>query len=212
LVVVDKFSKFAHFIPLRHPFTTFSVAKLFLDNIYKLHGMPASIISDRDRVFTSALWKELFILVGVTLRMSSAYHPQTDNQTERVNQCMETFLCCFAHACPSKWHNWLSLAEFWYNSSWHSSLGRSPFEVLYGYSPRHFGIDPSSACSSTDLSTWLQERQVMKGLIKQHLSRAQDRMKQQADKGRSERQFQVGDMVYLKLQPYVQSSLAPRAN
>jgi hypothetical protein len=53
---------------------------------------------------------------------------------------METFLRCFAHACPSKWHNWLSLAEFWYNSSWHSSLGRSPFEVLYGYSPRHFGI------------------------------------------------------------------------
>jgi hypothetical protein len=125
---------------------------------------------------------------------------------------METFLRCFAHACPSKWHNWLSLAEFWYNSSWHSSLGRSPFEVLYGYSPRHFGIDPSSACSSTDLSTWLQERQLMKGLIKQHLSRAQDRMKQQADKGRSERQFQVGDMVYLKLQPYVLSSLAPRAN
>jgi hypothetical protein len=102
--------------------------------------------------------------------------------------------------------------SFGYNSRWHSTLGRSPFEVLYGYSPRHFGIDPSSACSSTDLSTWLQERQVMKGLIKQHRSRAQDRMKQQVDKGRSERQFQVGDMVYLKLQPYVQSSLAPRAN
>jgi hypothetical protein len=85
LVVVDKFSKFAHFIPLRHPFTAFSVAKLFLDNIYKLHGMPASLISDRDRVFTSALWKELFSLAGVTLRMSSAYHPQTDGQTERVN-------------------------------------------------------------------------------------------------------------------------------
>jgi hypothetical protein len=212
LVVVNKFSKFAHFIPLRHPFTAFSVTKLFLDNIYKLHGMPASIISDRDRVFTSALWMELFSLAGVTLRMSSAYHPQTDGQTERVNQCMETFLCCFAHACPSKWHNWLSLAEFWYYSSWHSSLGGSPFEVLYGCSPRHLGIDPSSASSSTDLSTWLQERQVMKGLIKQHLSRAQDRMKRQADKGRSERQFQVGDMVYLKLQPYVQSSLAPRAN
>jgi hypothetical protein len=72
LVVVHKFSKF---IPLRHPFTTFSVAKLFLDNVYKLHSMPASIISDHDLVFTSALWKELFSLAGVMLHMSSAYHP-----------------------------------------------------------------------------------------------------------------------------------------
>jgi transposase InsO family protein len=101
LVVVDKFSKLAHFLPLRHPFTALSVAKLYLDNIYKLHGLPMVIISDRDRVFTSKLWRELFGLAGVTLKMSSAYHPQTDGQTERINQCMETYLRCFAHVCPA---------------------------------------------------------------------------------------------------------------
>ena len=102
LVVVDKFSKFAHFIPLRHPFTALSVAKAYMDNVYKLHEMPSSLISDRDQVFTSTFWQELFGLAGMQLRMSSAYHPQTDGQTERVNQCMETYLRCFMHACPSK--------------------------------------------------------------------------------------------------------------
>jgi len=196
LVVVDKYSKFAHFIPLRHPFTALSVAKAFMSHVYKLHGMPSSIISDRDKVFTSNLWRELFGLAGVQLRMSSAYHPQTDGQTERVNQCMETYLRCFVHACPSKWTSWLSLAEFWYNTSFHSALGRSPFEVLYGHAPRHFGITSASTCAAPDLSVWLKEREVMQNLVRQHFLRAQDRMKQQADKGHSERVFQVGDQVY----------------
>ena len=157
LVVVDKFSKFAHFIPMKHPFTALTVAKVYMDNVYKLHGMPSSLISDRDRIFTITLWRELFSLVGVQLRMSSAYHPQTDGQTERVNQCMETYLRCFVHACPTKWSSWLPLAEFWYNTSKHSSLGRSPFEALYGHAPRHFGLSSASACSTPDLSVWLQE-------------------------------------------------------
>jgi hypothetical protein len=169
LVVVEKFSKVAHFIPLKHPFTALSVARAYMDNIYKLHGMPVSLVSDRDRVFTSNLWKELFGLSGVTLRMSSSYHPQSDEQTERVNQCSETFLRCFVHAVPSKWHSWLPLAEFWYNTSEHSALGRSPFEVLYGRSPRHFGLDSASTCASADLSSWLAEREVMQALVKQHL-------------------------------------------
>lgn len=75
LVVVDKYSKFAHFLPLRHPFTALLVAKAYMDQVYKLHGMPSSLISDRDCVFTRTLWKELFGLAGVQLRMSSAYHP-----------------------------------------------------------------------------------------------------------------------------------------
>jgi transposase InsO family protein len=85
LVVVDKFSKFSHFLPLSHPFTALAVAKVFFSKVYRLHGMPMTIISDRDRIFTSNLWKELFKLAGVTLSMSSTYHPQTDGQTERVN-------------------------------------------------------------------------------------------------------------------------------
>jgi hypothetical protein len=103
LVVVDKYSKFAHFVPLRHPFSAASVAKVFMDNIYKLHSLPKSIISDRDRIFTSKFWQLLFKMVGIQLRMSSSYQPQTDGQTERDNQCMETYLRCFVHACPRCW-------------------------------------------------------------------------------------------------------------
>jgi len=125
---------------------------------------------------------------------------------------METYLRCFVNACPSKWSTWLPLAEFWYNASTHSAIGIFPFEALYGYPPRHFGQSALDAVTVPDLSVWLQDRAVMNDLILQHLSRAKERMKRQADKNRSERQFQVGDMVFLKMQPYVQSTLAARAN
>lgn len=212
MVVVDKFSKFSHFIALKHPFTDLVVAKEFMQHVYKLHGMPVAIISDRDRVFTSQLWQSLFHLAGVKLQMSSSYHPQTDGQTERVNQCMETFLRCFVNACPTKWIDWLYLAEFWYNSSKHESLGFSPFEVLYGYTPKPFGLEVFSDLTAPVLDEWLQDKVVMTDLVRQHLARAQLRMKSQADKHRVERSFAVGDYVYLRLQPYIQSSLAPRSN
>ena len=104
LVVVDLFSKYAHFVGLPHPFTAASVAKVFFSQVYSLHGMPSALVSDRDKIFTSKLWTELFALAKVELRMSTAYHPQSDGQTERVNQCLETFLRCFVHACPHQWH------------------------------------------------------------------------------------------------------------
>ena len=144
--------------------------------------------------------------------MSSSYHPQFDGQTEHLNQSMETFLRCFVNACPSKWSSWIALAEFWYNASPHSATGYSPFEALYGYPPRHFGISVLHDVAVPELSTWLQDRQVVTDLIRQHLARAKERMKRQADNNRLERQFKVGDMVFLKIQPYVQSTLAPRAN
>jgi transposase InsO family protein len=203
LVVVDKFSRYAHFIPLSHPFTASTVAAAFMDNIHKLHGMPESIISDRDRIFTSAFWKELFRRSGTFLRMSSSYHPQTDGQTERVNQCLEAYLRCFCHACPSKWLQWLPLSEYWYNTSLHSALGKSPFEVLYNRSPRQLGLSVDDTCPIPDLDAWLAERDLMTRLLKQHLERVRQRMKRQADKKRSERTFEVGDMVFLKLQPYI---------
>jgi transposase InsO family protein len=153
LVIVDKFSKFAHFIPLEHPFTAAVVAKLFFDTIFCLHGLPKSIILDRDRVFTSRFWQLLFKSAGTGLHLNSSYHPQTDGQTERVNQCLETYLRCFVHVCLSQWSRWLSLAEYWYNSSPHSALGRSPFEVLYGYPPQHFGLDIDSLQAVPNLQT-----------------------------------------------------------
>lgn len=103
LMVVDKFSKYSHFVPLSHPFTALDVAEAYMQHIHRLHGLPQSLISDHDRIFTSTLWTTLFKLAGTQLRMSSSYHPQTDGQTERVNQCLETYLRCFVHACPSQW-------------------------------------------------------------------------------------------------------------
>jgi len=129
-----------------------------------------------------------------------------------LNQCLETFLRCTVHACPKQWCKWLPLAEFWYNTSCHSALGRSPFEALYGHPPRHFGISNMNATSVPELEEWLKERDLLSQIIKQHLLRAQQRMKVQADKGRSEHQFEVGSLVYLKLQPYIQTSVAPRSN
>jgi hypothetical protein len=213
LVVIDKFSKYEYFIPLRHPYNEQSVDKSFLDNIYKLHGFPQAIVSDRDKIFTSNLWQSLFKYAKVELRLSTAYHPQSDGQTERLNQCLETYLRYFVSTCPSKWSQWLSLAEFWYNSSFHSALGKTPFIVMYGREPRSFGLSMDSVDTPVqDVSEWLSNRVLMQESIRQHLIRAQQRMKRQADKSRSERQFNVGDWVYLKLQPYVQSSLSYRSN
>jgi hypothetical protein len=211
-VVVDKFSKYAHFISLTHPFTALAVAKVYLSQVYKLHGLPTAIISDRDPIFTSNLWKELFRLSGTKLCLSSSYHPQSDGQTERVNQCLETYLRCFVQSCPRQWPSWLPLAEFWYNTCYHTALGKSPFEVLYGHSPAQAGIGSAEHCTVLDLQQILQSRQNMLQQVRMHLHRAQQRMKKQADKNRTERVFLVGDRVFLKLQPYCQSSLVERQN
>lgn len=144
--------------------------------------------------------------------MSSAHHPQTDGQTERLNQCVEAFLRCSVHSRPKEWSKWISLAEYWYNTSYHTALGLTPFEVLYGHPPRHFGICDPLKCSVPDLQEWLQDRHSLTKLIQQHLLRAQQRMKAQADAKRTKREFQVNDMVYLKLQPHIQSSVASRSN
>ena len=150
LVVVDRLTKYAHFIPVKHPYTASTIAQAFLDNVVKLHGLPNSIVSDRDTVFVSHFWTQLFKLYKVNLTLSTAYHPETDGQTERVNQCLEMFLRCSVQDSPKTWKSWLSLAELWYNSSFHSSLGCSPFKALYGYEPNVGAVPqiPETACPS----------------------------------------------------------------
>lgn len=210
LVVVDRFTKYAHFIPLVHPFTAQTVAKAFLANVVKLHGFPRTIVSDRDKIFTSTFWKELFKLAVVELHTSTSYHPQTDGQTERVNQCLEMYLRCAVHDCPTKWMKWLALAEFWYNTCYHTSLGCSPFKALYGMDPPSVVIPVLQFSDHTDVVELMKERQLHTEFLKNHLSRAQNRIKMQADKNRVDRPFQVGEQVLLKLQPYAQSSLVNR--
>lgn len=182
LVVVDKFTKYAHFLPLSHPFTAAKVAHSYLDNVCKLHGLPSAIISYRDPVFTSKFWQELFHTIGTEIKMSTPYHPQTDGQTERVNQCLKFFLRCFIQACPNKWSQFLSLAEFCYNSSYHSAIKTSPFVALYGHEPRHWGITAAATCKTPVLAEWLEEHKLMQQVLKQHLDRARNIMKIQADK------------------------------
>jgi hypothetical protein len=146
--VLNSYTKYSHFIPLKHPFTAQVVAKEILDNVLKLHACPKSIVSDRDRIFTSVFWKEHFALFDTNLLRSSAYHPQTDGQSERVNQCLEMYLRCAVYDSPKKWKSWLSLAELWYNTSYHTALGCTPFKALHGYD-----TNSSISLSGLDSST-----------------------------------------------------------
>jgi hypothetical protein len=197
LVVVDRFTKYSHFIPLKHPFTASYVAKEFMDKVVKLHCIPVSIVSDRDKVFTSNFWRELFHILDTELQMSSAYHPQTDGQTERTNQCLEMYLRCAIHDQPKKWSQWLPLAELWFNTSHHTALGCSPFKALYGHEPNIGFVPAVPNTTNTDLFELLQEPALFTEFLRSQLQRAQQRMK-------------LGDSVFLKLQPYTQSSVASR--
>jgi hypothetical protein len=135
LVVVDRLSKYGHFIAIKRPATASAVADIFFDQVVRLHGVPESIVSDRDPVFTSTFWQNLFKCCGTKLLTSSSYHPQTDGQTEVVNRTIEMYLRCLATERPSTWVQWLPWAEFCYNSSYHLALRMTPFELVYGRKP-----------------------------------------------------------------------------
>lgn len=135
LVVMDYFSKGAHFGALPPRNSAYKTALLFLDMVCKHHGFPQSLVSDWDSLFVSNFWKELFRLSGTKLRMSTMYHPQTGGQIEVINRILEQYLRTFVHDRPSQWDRFLSLAECSYNTSTHSGTVISPFEAIYGKPP-----------------------------------------------------------------------------
>jgi hypothetical protein len=126
-------TKYTHFSTLSHPFKASTVSTAFMATIQKLHGIPNIIVSDRDPIFTINFWIELFSCLGTQLAHRSSYHPQSDGQTEIVNKCLEGYLHCFVSDKQTQWFKWLPLAEWWYNTSFHTATKMTPFMELYGY-------------------------------------------------------------------------------
>jgi hypothetical protein len=207
MVVIDKLTKYYHLIALMHPFSDVTVPEKFLDTTHKLHGLPVKIITDRDPIFRSNFWKELMGRLGIKLNFSTSYHPQTDEQSEKLNQCIETYLRCMVFNNPKKWIKWRSLAEWWYNVSFHTVIQSTPFEALYGYAPPQLPMGSIPKGSNQAVSELITSRQQAVRELKQHLVKAQGTMKKYAYLKRSERHFRMGDWVYLKLQFYRQISV-----
>lgn len=134
-IVVDRLTKMAHFIPLQGTPSATETASAFIKEVVKLHGIPDSIVSDRGVQFTSRFWRALCEALNIELRLSFAYHPQTNGQSERANQTLELYLRCFSSFAQDDWLSLLPLAEFSYNNSTHSATKQSPFFANYGYHP-----------------------------------------------------------------------------
>ncbi|KAK7281730.1 hypothetical protein RIF29_09972 [Crotalaria pallida] len=210
LVVVDRLSKYGHFIALRHPYTARTVAEQFIKEVVRLHGIPISIVSDRDSTFMSSFWQELFRLQGTQLKMSTAYHPETDGQTEVLNRTLETYLRCFVSEQPKGWHSYLSWAEYWYNTSFHTAAQKTPFEIVYGRPPPALTKFIPGETLVEAVAQDLMDRDEILKQLKFHLSRAQDHMTKFADRKRRPSLIQPGDWVYLKIRPHRQGSMPTR--
>jgi transposase InsO family protein len=210
LVVIDKFSKMGHFIPTTMRITSEKTARLLINHVFKLHGLPSSIISDRDPRFTAGMWKEVFSALGVKLAMSSSYHPQTDGQTERLNRTLEAGLRAYADKKGADWADWLPMCEAFYNSSTHSSTGQTPFEMngvvwtdAVTYALRSPIMDGIKSQSAEDVLNGMKQAWEDARMM---LMVRRERMKVNADKGRREEKYAVGDRVLLSTKNLSQAS------
>ena len=132
-VVVDRITKFSHLFFSTTTFTAAQVAELFFKEVFRLHGLPKSIVSDRDSISFSAFWQEIFKMAGTNLTPSRIYHSKNDGQTKRVNQWLKGYLRKYVSGKQKVWIKWLQLGEFCYNTTFHMSIGMSLFKALYGY-------------------------------------------------------------------------------
>ena len=141
LTVVDRFTKMTHFLPCTKTINNKETADIIMKEVFRLHGLPNDIISDRGPQFISKFWKHLLEMLKVSCKLSSSYHPQSDGQTERTNQTLEQYLRCFINYQQDDWVDFLHFAEFAYNNSVHSSTRYTPFFANIGYHPRWMMIE-----------------------------------------------------------------------
>jgi len=200
-VIVDRLTKSAHFIPMKDTWSKRQLALAYKAHVLKLHGVPKSIISDRDSRFISKFWQELQLALGTKLKMSTAFHPATDGQTERTIQTLEDMLRACVLEFGGSWEERLDLIEFSYNNSFHASIQMAPFEALYGRRCR------SPICWDDSTETLVLGPQMVQDMveqikvIRQKMKTAQDRQKSYADVRRRPMEFEVGDKVLLKVSP-----------
>lgn len=198
-VIIDRLTKRAHFIPTTTTSTAENTAELFHDQYQRLHGLPESIISDRDSKFTSKFWQTLMGFQRTQLRLSSAFRPATDGQTERTNHFVADYLRAFVDSRQTDWDELLSLAEFAYNSRMHSSTGMSPFVADLGYDPRSisdlaFKVPQGRASPSF---TFVDHQKTILRQCQDRLEQAQADMKYFHDRNRPNYSFVAGDQVLL---------------
>jgi hypothetical protein len=203
LTVVCTLSKMAHFIPCNSTIYSRQLVKLFLDNVYRLHGLPRFLIGDRDTRYTSHFFKNLMSELKTTLCLSTAYHPQSDGNTERCHRTIEQILRAFVHTDHFNWLSSLSLAEFAYNNNVHSSIGHSPFVANCGFDPRtpiNLIDPPIDLIPQQDNESTLQRLFTVHNLIVDQLKIAKAKQKHYADQNSTPKQFNVGDRVMLSTQ------------
>ena len=155
---------------------------MFFKEIFRLHGLPKTIVSDRDNRYMGGFWQELFRLVGTELTPSTSYHPQTDGQTEIVNKWLEGYLRNYVSGQQRAWLKWLHLGEYCYNNSHHMSIGMSPFYALYGYHPLSFADVMFGDSKAPRAMIWIQESQDILRALKDNMATAQNQQKLYADK------------------------------
>ncbi len=197
LMIVDRFSKEIIPIACMTELSSEGWAKILRDEVYAKHGMPQVVISDRGTVFVSKFMKDLYDLLQIKANASTTYHPQTDGQTERVNQEVEKYLRIFVNHLQDDWVEWLSLTAFAHNNRVHSATGKSPFEVNYSYNTVLLpGAKPKAPFRTPTSTTFVSEMQKIHEEAKRALEKAADQMKTQYDKKkRPAIEYQVGDKV-----------------
>ncbi|WVZ90257.1 hypothetical protein U9M48_036572 [Paspalum notatum var. saurae] len=209
LSVVDRFSKYCHFIPLAHPYSAESVAQAFFGEIVRLHGMPQSLVSDRDAVFTSKFWRELMRLMGTKLHMTSAFHPQSDGQSEAANKVIVMYLRCLTGDRPRQWLQWLPWAEYVFNTAYQSSLRDTPFRVVYGRDPPSIRSYEPGDTRVAAVARTMAEREEFLADVRHRLEQAQAVQKKHYDKAHRDVAYQVGDWVLLRLRHRSPASMGP---